>query len=39
MVIAFDVILIWALTVHGAEIAPANPGETRPMWSSPSGPS
>jgi vacuolar-type H+-ATPase subunit I/STV1 len=36
IVIAFDVLLIWALTVHGDEVTQSG---TRPMWSSPYGPS
>ncbi|MPY93416.1 MAG: hypothetical protein GEV08_10210 [Acidimicrobiia bacterium] len=36
VVIAFDLVLIWALTVHGREVSEAG---TRPRWSSPYGPS
>lgn len=38
MVIIFDVLLIWALTVHGHELDDTG-GRTRPMQSSPYGPS
>jgi hypothetical protein len=36
IVIAFDIVLIWALTVHGNEVAE---GKTKARWSSPYGPS
>lgn len=36
VVIGFDVLLIWALTVHGDEISE---NRTRPRWQSPYGPS
>jgi hypothetical protein len=38
IVIAFDLALIWALTVHGHELDDTG-STTRPLWSSPYGPS